>query len=279
MAADTVVTGANLTMQEWQSSIEGAVYDKMRFLPKTKERERGYATLNVRKMGTVAGQTLATSSDGTNMSFDTMAPTVVTMVPAWYLAAHAYSDALPWTAGDGIDRAAADNVESSLAAYIETNYLAVVASLTNNIGNGAYDTDAAGWRAAVANLFNNAKVLGEPGSATIYGLLGALQHDDAMSIPEFTHADQRGDGQNPLVSGVIGKGNSVNLAFSTLLYTDANGSHGCVWVPSAFGYFYNKRPSGEKQRYLKQTRVMADAHIGFNIVHNSRAVDFRTKSS
>ena len=279
MAADTVVTGANLTMQEWQSTIEGAVYDKMKFLPKTKERERGYATLNVRKMGRVSGQTLTTSETGTGMTLDTMAPTAVTMIPSWYLTAHAYSDALGWTAGDGIDRAAADNVESGLAAYIETNYLAIVASLTNFLGNGAYDIDAAGFRAAVANLYNNSNGLAEPGTTSIYGLLGALQHDDAMSIPEFTSAEQRGDGQNPLVSGVIGKGNAVNLMFSTLLASDANGLHGVLWVPSAFGYFYNSRPKGEKQRYLKQTRVMADAHLGFNIVHNGRAVDLRTKAS
>lgn len=279
MAADTVTSTANLSMQDWQNSIEGAVYDKMRFLPKTKERERGYAQLNVRKMGAVSGQTLAAGSNGADMTFDTMAPTTVPMIPAWYLTAHAYSDAVPWTAGEGIDRAAADNVESALAAYIETNYLAIVASLTNNIGNGAYDTDAAGWRAAVGQLFQNSKVMGEPGRVTIHGLLGALQYDDAMSVPEITHADQRGDGQNPAVSGVLSKGYGVNIDFSTLLLSDATGLHGCVWVPSAFGYFYNKRPSGEKQRYLKQTRVMADAHIGFNIVQNARAIDFRTKAS
>jgi len=122
-------------------------------------------------------------------------------------------------------------------------------------------------------------VLGEPGEAQIHGLLGALQHDDAMSVPEFTHADQRGDGQNPLVSGVIGKGNAVQLDFTTLLQSDANGLHGCVWIKSAFGYFYNKRPGGEKQRFLKKTRVMADCHFGHNIVFNPRFVDFRTKAA
>ena len=279
MAADSASTGTNLSMNEWQSTFEGAVYDKMKFLPKTKERERGYALLTVRKMGRVNGQTLATTQDGTTMALDTMAPTIVTLTPNWYLCAHAYSDALPWVSGDGIDKAAANNVEDALAAYIENQYLGIVPSLTNFLGNSAYDTDAAGFRAAVAQLYSNSFGLAEPGNTSIYGLLGALQHDDLMSVPEFTSAEQRGDGQNPLVSGVVGKGNAVNIMFSTLLASDASGLHGCLWVPSAFGYYYNKRPNGEKQRYMKQTRVFADAHVGFNVVQNTRAVDFRTKTT
>ena len=279
MAADSASTGTTLSKQTWQETIEGAVYDRMRFLPKTVERPRGFAQGNVRKMGTVSGQTLASTSDGTNMTLDSMSPTVTTLVPAWYICAHAYSDALGWVTGDGLSEAAANNVEDSLAAYIETNFLAYVATLTNYLGGSAYDTDAPGWRSAVAALLNNGKVMAEPGKKTIYGLLNALQFDDAMSVPEITSAEQRGDGQNPNVSGVISKGYGVNIDFSTLLYADANGSHGCVWVPSAFGYFYNSRPKGETQRYLKQSRVFADAHVGFNVIQNARAIDFRTKTS
>jgi len=282
MAADTATTAANLSQQEWDETIESAVYDRQWFLQRTQKRPRGYNQLTVRKMGIVSGQTIGLTSDGdTGVSLDSMSPTAVTMAPSWFLCAHAYSDAVEWIAGSAgtIDRAAAENVENSLAAYIETQYLADVASGTNFLGNAAYDSDAAGIRAAVAALMNNAPSIGDPKNAQIYGLFNALQHDDVMSIPEFTHADQRGDGQNPLVSGVVGKGNGIEFSFSTLVFSDVNGKHNPIWLRPAFGYFYNSTPKGETQRYKKQTRVFADAHFGHNIVFNPRFVDVRTKAA
>ncbi len=283
MAADTASSASGtLEKKIWQDTFESAVYDRQWFLKRTTKRDRGFSQLTIRKIASATGQTIATTSDGdTGISFDSMAATPVTMTPAWYLCAHAYSDAAAWISADDsvIDRGAADNVERALAAYIETQYLADVASGTNFLGNAAYDVDAAGLRAAVATLMNNAPSLGYPEDAQIYGLFPALQHDDAMSIPELTHADQRGDGQNPLVSGVIGKGNAIEFGFSTLHASDANGKHSPIWIKTAFGYFYNKTPGGETQRYKKQTRVFADAHFGHNIVFNPRFVDIRTKAA
>jgi hypothetical protein len=272
-------TGANLTKQAWADTVEPAVYDKARFLKKTKEYERGYVQLNVRKISAGTGQTIASTADGTGMTFDSMVPAVVTLTPAWLFIGHQYPDSLPWTSGDGIDAVAADDVERALAAYLENQQLADVQTLTNYLGNAAYDTDAPGFRAAMAQLATTAKVEAQPGVSQIYGMLGTLQIDDAMSVPEITHAEQRGDGQNPLVSGLISKGFGAMIDFTTLLASDANGLHGVFWVREAFGYYFNKRISGEKQRYLKQTRVMADAHFAHAVIHNARAVGFRTKAT
>lgn len=283
MAADTASSASGtLSKSIFEDTFESAVYDRQWFLQRTQKRTRGYNQLTVRKIATANGQTIATTSDGdTGISFDTMAATPVTMTPAWFLTAHAWSDAAGWISADGqtLDRAAAENVSNALAAYIESQYLADVASGTNFLGNAAYDVDAAGVRAAVAALMNNAPSLGYPEDAQIYGLFPSLQHDDAMSVPELTHAEQRGDGQNPLVTGVIGKGNAVEFGFSSLNASDANGKHTPIWIRSAFGYFYNKTPSVETQRYKKQTRVFADAHFGHNIVFNQRFVDIRTKAA
>lgn len=272
-------TGANLTINTWDETIQSSVYDKSRFLQRTVDYGKGMAQKTVRKLGTSAGATVASTSDGTDMTFLSMSPTTATLTPAWAFVGHQYPDSLPWTAGDGISRAAADDAEMALAAYLESLFLVDPASLTNYVGTGSYNVDTAGFRGAVATLFNSGKIEGEPGSSDISCLLGALQHDDAMSIPEFTHADQRGDGQNPLVSGVIGKGNGVRLMFSTLVYNDGTQLHGVLWVPSAFGHFFNKRASGEKQRFKKTTYVMADAHFAHNIIHNARAVGIRTSAS
>jgi hypothetical protein len=154
-----------------------------------------------------------------------------------------------------------------------------VPSGTNFLGSNAYDIDAAGIRAGLAVLRTNALIEALIGSAQIFGLFYALQHDDVMSVPEFTHAEQRGDGQNPLVSGVIGKGNAIEFEFSTLQANDPNGRHNPIWVRSAFGYYYNSRPKAETQRYKKQTRVFADAQLAHNILFQQRFVDVRTKAA
>src|SRR5689334_19714572 len=283
MAVDTpgASPGSNLTMQKWQGSLEAAIYDRQWFLPRITDKERGYGQLNVRKMGTFTGATAASSEDGVTAfaSFQSGSPTSVAMTPSWLLVPTALPDSVGFVAGDNIDDAYASGVEDALAAYIESQALSDVPSLTNFLGNAAYDMDVAGARAAVANLRNTAKVLADPVNKQIFGLFGALQHDDVMSIPEFTHAEQRGDGKSPLVSGVVGKGNAVTIEFTTLLTSDANGLHGVIWVPSAFAYWYNKRPAVEKQRYLKQNRILADCHFSHAIIHNARAIGMRTRTS
>lgn len=274
-------TGANLAVQVWDETIQSAVYDKSRFLQRTTDYGKPMSVKNIRKITAMTGASVANTVEGiaSSFTFTSMNPAVVTITPAWFFAGHEYPDNLPWVAGDSISRVAADDAEMALTATLENNFLQDVASLTNYVGDGSYDVETAGFRGAVATLFNTGKVEAEPGFKEIYGLLGALQHDDAMGIPEFTHADQRGDGQNPLVSGIIGKGNAVRLMFSTLLYNDGSALHGVIWVPSAFGHGFNSRVKGEKQRIIKATYVMADCHFGHNIIHNARAIGVRTKTT
>lgn len=271
--------GSALTQQEWNDTILAALYERQWFLPRTTKMKRGYNQLNFPKMGIVSGQTLTSTQDGTTMNLDSMSPTVGNMTPSWFFAGHAYPDSLEWRSVDGIPAAAAANAENSLAAYIEQQYLNDVASGTNYLGGVAYDADAAGIRAAVATLRTNALQLGDPGSVDMFGLFYSLQHDDLMSIPEFTHADMRGDGSNPLVSGMFGKGNGVTFNLSTLQASDANGRHNPIWVRSAFGYYYNSPPRGEKQRYLAQNRVFAQTDFAHGIMFNNRFVDARTKTT
>src|SRR5690242_15581871 len=167
--------GSNLSMQKWQDTFEAGVYDKQRFLPRTTSKMRMYGQGNIRKMGTFSGATWTTSDDGTSGpgTFQSGSPSVVTLVPAWLGVPTAFPDSLEFVAGENVDPAYADGVEAALAAYIESQFLQDVASLTANIGNGAYDIDKAGWDAASAQLDNAAKVLAElEGGAQVYGILG-----------------------------------------------------------------------------------------------------------
>jgi hypothetical protein len=213
------------------------------------------------------------------MNLDSMNPSSTPITPNWLFAGHAYPDSLVWRSVEGIPEAAATNAENSLAAFIESQALVDVGTGTNTIGGVGVDADAAIVRAIVATLRNNALLEADPGSSDIYGLVFALQHDDLMSVPEFTSAEQRGDGSNPLVSGMFGKGNGVTFQLSTLQLNDANGRHNPFWVRSAFGYYYNSPPRGERQRLLAQNRVFAQTDFAHGVIFNTRFVDFRSKPS
>lgn len=280
MAADTPGTtpGSYLNMSKVARTIEGAIYDKARFLPLIKEYERGYNQLTVRKLAAASGGTIGSTDNGsTSVSFQQAGLAPVTMSPTWLYVAHEFPDSMMFRGGEEIAPAVAENAEDALTAYLEYTLLQNLAVFTSYVGDGTTDMDAALFRNAVASLFNTGKVEAVPGESTIYGILGALQHDDIMSIPEFTHADQRGGGETPLVKGMVSKGNGVNMHFSTLCYGDGTKVHGAVWVRRAIGYYFNKRIGIEKQRYIKSNRVIADCEIASNVVYDALGVGLRHK--
>jgi len=275
-----VAPGSNLTQQEWNDSIFPALYERQWFIPRCTKLKRGYNQLNVPKMGIVSGQVLSGSTqDGTTMNLDSMNPSSTPITPNWLFAGHAYPDSLIWRSVDGIPEAAANNAENSLAAFIESQALVDVGTGTNTIGGPGVDMDVAIVRAVVATLRNNALLEADPGSTDIYALAFALQHDDLMSVPEFTSAEQLGNGSSPLVQGMFGKGNGVTFQLSTLQLNDANGRHNPFWVRSAFGYYYNSPPRGERQRLLAQNRVFAQTDFAHGVLFNSRFVDVRSKAA
>lgn len=271
--------GSNLKLSVVSRTIEPAIYDKSRYLPRIKEHERGYGQLTVRKVTAASGSTIASTDDGTTVAFQGAGLTPVNMTPTWLYAAHQYPDSMRNQGGDEIDPALVKNLENAMAAYLDYTLLQNQAAFTNLIGNAALDVDAAIFRGAVAQLFNTGKMEAEPGDALIYGILGALQLDDVMSIPEFVNADQRGDGENPLVKGIVSKGYGVDMQFTTLLYSDASGQHGGIWTKKAVGYYFNKRIGIEKQRYLKSNRIMVDCEVASNVVYNDLGYGINHKAA
>lgn len=279
MAADTpgATPGSYLSFSKVSRTIEPAIYDRAKFLPRIKEYERGYGQLTVRKVAGASGSTVAATDDGTGPTFQTAGLNPVTMAPTWLFVGHQFPDSMRFRGGDEIDAALYQNCEDGLTAYLDYTLAQNIATLTGFVGDGAYDFDAAQYRNAVATLFNTGKVHAEPGASEIYGLLGALQLDDVLAVPEFTHADQRGGGETPLVKGMVSKGMGVNMDFTTLLYNDGTQFHGGIWVKRCFGHYFNKRIALEKQRYIKTNRLMADCEVASNVVYDQLGIGVRHK--
>lgn len=273
--------GANLNVTKWERTIEGALYDRWRAIPNFKESaEKLMDGLWVRRMGRIAMQTILATGDGTGFEHSDAAPTRVQITPTWCISSVAHPDHAKWREGNEIDPAYAATCEKSLAAGVENLILQLVSSASNTYGSSAYNIDATGLRSVLTSLATNSyqdEDEGiEAGDTDLHLMLDTGQIAHALAIPEINNAYQRGDGKSPLVTGRMGTGLGFNFMFSTLLATAAGAKQGLAWKKPAIKYGWNKRPSPEKQRFLKQVRLMCDAEIGGNIIYNELMVAVRT---
>ena len=267
-------TGEKLTVQRWKRGLGKALYDKQRFIPRLSETAEkiGY-TLNVRRLGRVGVQTISSTSDGTDVTFSDLAPTNTTITPTWVLCGAAYPDSMPRRMGEGDNIKAdyANNLNSALAAGLESIVLQNVVSATYTVGNSGYSIEAAGLRYALGVLTSNTRFDSQPGDQ-INLILDAGQIAPSLAIPEINQAWQRGDGTSPQVTGKLSLGYGLTFMYSTLVAQSGGSKYGAVWVPKCISYGYNENPNAETQRFLKQTRLMADAEIGSAIIYQERLI-------
>ncbi len=271
--------GANLNITTYARKLEVALYDATEGWKYFKERaEKIMNGLIVRRLGRVSSSTLASTADGSSITFSDLAPVQFTLSPTWVIAAAAYPDSAPRRQGEEIDPAFADNLTGALGEGLDTLVLAEFqAGTTTPIGDGASDIDSAKLRAALTALDTNSKRTRQAGLANFVLLLDTGQQNPALAIPEITNAYQRGDGKAPTVSGRISTGLGFKFDFTTRLTSDANGKHGAAFYGDCIHTGFNKRPGVEKQRYLKQNRIMVDAEIGYETVYQELLQPIRTR--
>lgn len=279
-ASPPVLTpGSNhFNYEVWQLTVEDATYQKQLFIPKIDEILRPYSKAHVRKYARMASVPLASTSVGLSLTYQDPLGTEITLTPTGNYVATAWSDNEAASDNVPLDSDLASEMERALAEASDQSALLQVASLTQFRGNGAADADAALVRNSLALLTTNTNGMFVPGQDTFYMILDSSQYSAAMSIPEYTNAQVRGDGENPNVKGIWAKGGGAMLSFSTVVAVDANGAHGVMFVPSAFAIGWNKRSQIKRQDLELQNRLILFNHFGVTIKHDARAVDLRTNN-
>lgn len=271
--------GANLRISHYARSIIGALYNRMQALPRFKERaEKIHNSLIVRRLARVSHQTLAATSNGTGFNYSDLAPTQFTLEPVWLVVAVAMPDSSPRRMGDEIEPATKKDLDAAMSAALDYTVLAEFTALSATpFGGPASDIDSAILRGAVQAVETNSRRRAMGGDNDIHLLLSTTQISASLGIPEITHADQRGDGKGPLVTGKVSKGLGLNFDYTTLLTLDANGYNGAVFHGEAVHYGWNQRPRPQKQQYELQSRFIVDAELGFETVMQELAVPIRTQ--
>lgn len=269
------VTGYNL--QKWKRGVEGATYQKMKFIPTIDDEERLYGQLNIRKHARVSAATLAQSHVGTSLVASTLAGTPVALTPAGNYIMVAWSENEDAQIDFSLSSEARGEVEQAMAEASDQSALANAASLTQFVSGGSID--AAMWREAVGKLMGNTNGVAEVGEAKIRAVISHNQYPALCTIPEFNAADVRGDSENPYVKGIFMKAGGVFVILTTVVTQDDNGWHQPMYIPSAFAISWNRRTSLEDQKFELQNKVIAYNNFGSGVKHDLRAIDLRTTDS
>ena len=267
------------SMEVWTDTVDGGTYQKQEFIPRIDEIKRPYAKAHIRKYARMSAVALASTSPGTGLTYQDPKGIEVTLTPAGVYVATAFSANEDANSDIPFDSDLANESERAMAEANDETVLLNVVSLTEFRGNNVDDANAALIRNAMALLTENTNGMVVPGETTVYALLDSSQYGPAMSIPEFTNAQMRGDSANPNVTGRWIKGGGVTLAFSTVVAVDGNGANGVMWIPSAFAIGWNKRTQVKHQEIELQNRVILYNNFGSTVKHNLRAVALRTGST
>jgi hypothetical protein len=262
----------------FESTMEGATYQRMEFIPTIDEAMRLYYKLTIRKAQRVAGAVLAQTANGLDLTYVNPIGTAVTLSPVGSTVPMVWSENEDAETDFNLDRETAGEGEQALAELTESNALANVASLTNIIGQA--NVDAAMLRRGIGTLIGLTNGTAEPGGTpAVHGIFSNVQYPNLVAIPEVNSAEARGDSENPYVRGIWVKGFGFNLHLSTVVYQDANGWHNCLYVPSAFVISWNVRSRVKRQDEELANRVILYNNVGSGVKHNDRAIDMRTTAN
>lgn len=271
------VTGLNL--EDWMSTVEAPTFQATEFINTIREYPgKIYNLAHVRKYARVTGTTLAQSATGTGLTTADPVGTPVTISPTgryiqveWSMNEKAQID-------QDLNSGLAPILEDGMAETLDQAGLAAVTSLTNTMSQAAID--ATMWRQAVGRLMTNTNGAYGPGAGPmIRAIFTTTQYPAVLAIEEFTHADVRGDSENPEVKGIFTKGGGVNARFSTVVTQDANGWHCPLYVEDTFIIGWDQRTTAFKEQTELKLRLNVYSNMGVSVLHDARGIDMRLTAS
>lgn len=270
-------TGFN--RQTWMDTIEEPTFQQTEFLNTIRVYPgKIFTQATVRKGARALGTTLGQSATGDTLTSTDITGTAITITPVGRYVMVEYSANEKAQIDVDLGNFSAALIERGLAETLDQAGLALVSTLTQNLSQAGID--AAMWRQGVGRLINNSNGEYGPGQAVpLRAIFSPTQYPNVMAIDEFTHADIRGDGENPQVKGIFTKGGGVNVRFSTVVAQDANGWHNPLYVEDAFIVGWNQRIQALEEVTELKYRVTCFANMGVSVLHDLRAIDLRSTAS
>jgi len=281
MAVLTPGGTTQFNLQDWAATAAGATHQKEVFNP-TIYRYPGkiFGQGNQRKWEradlTEFGSGNLSTNDGSNLtSVSTMIGTPATITPVHRYIKTAWSEAEQAQIDIALRSGLPDEMEKCMAEGHDAAGLVNVASLTHVTTNA--QVDAGIWRRVVSALMGYTNGEAMPGdSEKILGVFSHTAYSFLQNIEEFTHADVRGDSEDPLVKGIYTRGGGVNVRYSTVVYNDGSAWWNVVYVKEAFMIGWNLETHLTEDMNDLQRKLLLSSNMGVAVLNNNRAVAVKT---
>jgi len=272
---------AHFNYEVWEESVDPATYQKMLLTPRCSQTRRPYSLGRISKFARLTGNALSSTASGLadTLLYENPDGGEASLTPGTNYVATARQFGEEVMNPYNLSAELASEMENALAELTEVGVAANIATLTQFRGGPTVNITAAELRNAMSLLGRNTNGQYSPGDAAIYGILDWSQHAHLMSIPEFTNAEIRGDKENPQVKGIWDKGAGIMMMLSTALTTDVNGTHGCIWVPTAFGVGWNARTQVLRQDDGLQKQIVVANNLGSTVRQDLRGIGLRTDNT
>lgn len=277
----------NWIRQVWQPEIGIATYEEMRVGNHFKRLEAPEGQINYRKHLNLQVNTLAASSHGADYSAGAglqasgSLEAVVSGTPQTsYVYVRVTLPAIARLMRDPTD-IFRKSIEMALAEGIDVVCAALFADLTAVHGAYTDNITEAVLQDAVVSCAVNMKSDFTPGQTEVLFAFHPHQIDDILGITNWTHADIRGDGENPIVKGMILRANGVRFIETGNI--DDNGGTGFIngifKADKTFGIGYNQETTVKYEEYLLEKRLIGWVDFAVLTCWEDYGVQYRTTAA
>lgn len=267
---DAATNAKELLPQTWSKVIHRALYQRSKFMKNVTMYEKLHDGIHIRLLKRLGTSAMAAGHSGIGLVYQTNTEVDVELSPEAVYLATAFPENTESRADFTVSAKFRKEVENAMEEGLESNFLEVVATATNQVGGPGAHVDAATLRSQLALLQQASYGNVESGDAGIRLLLHVMEQDDIMAVPEWNNAEIVGDGKQSHRTGTLLKANGTTVQFSTAVYVDPTtlAAYNPLWVPDGVGQSWNTKTKVKEQEVELQKRLIAYADFGVGIVRN-----------
>lgn len=269
---------ANWIRDVWVPEIGIAAYEEMRIGNNFKRLPAPEGRVLYRKHANLGRNTMAIGGDGSNLTASGQVESVVQGLPQTsYVYVRTNQNAIVRMTQDPQD-IFRRSIEMSLAEGVDVACGVKATDLTNIVGSSADNITEALLQDAIVRSATSMKMEFDPGQDELLFCMHPHQIDDVISISNWTNAQVRGDGETPVVKGMILRANGTRFVETgNIAQTGGNTFNNPIFRPNVtFGIGFNQEATVLYQEFLLEKRLIGWVDFALITCWDNYGVNFKT---
>ena len=170
------------------------------------------------------------------------------------------------------------SVEMSLAEGVDYVCAGKAIDLTNVVGSNADNITEPLLQDAIVKAAVSMKMEFNPGQDELLFGMHPNQIDDILGIANWVQAQVRGDGENPVVRGMVLRANGVQFVETgNINSTGGNTYNNPIFVPNVtFGIGFNQEATVKMEDYLMEKRIVGWVDFAVLTLWDNYGVNYKT---